>query len=308
MKTKKEEIASAIIRTITYSDIFNYPLTLEEISKFLVDESEIGVEVVQNSLVGIIADSELIGTDGRFYFLKGRQKIIETRLNRRKNSEKKLVIAEETANKLSFLPSVKMIAITGALAMENCDSDDDIDLMIITAENRLWLTRLIFYFLIPVLGIKKRRPKDKEVKDKICLNLFLEESSPQIQPKNLFFAHEICQAKPIFNRDDTYEKFLRENRWVKTYLPNAVTFNNMAMRQGSDRSFIASLLNGFAVILNRIAFCLQYRYMKSKITNEKISLHQAFFHPQNLEKKISATFEEKMKRIKMLDKAGGWLI
>lgn len=308
MKTKKEEIASAIIRTITYSDIFDYPLTLEEIVKFLVGESEIGVGVVQNSLAGIIADSKLIGTDGRFYFLKGRQKIIETRLNRRKNSEKKLAVAEETANKLSFLPSVKMIAITGALAMENCDSDDDIDLMIITAENRLWLTRLIFYFLIPVLGIKKRRPKEKEVKDKICLNLFLEESSPQIQPKNLFFAHEICQVKPIFNRDNTYEKFLWENRWVKEYLPNAVTFNNMAMRQGNNQSFIASLLNSFAVILNRIAFPLQYQYMKSKITNEKVSLHQAFFHPQNLEKKIYASFEEKIKRIKTLDKAGGWLI
>ena len=311
MKTKKEEIASAIIRTIIYSDIFDYPLTLSEITKFLISKHKISTEDLKKVLLELVADQKFICVNGEFYFLKGRQEIVKTRLNRRKNSEKKLIIAEKVASKLSFFPWVKMIAITGALAMENCDIDDDIDFLIITTAERLWLTRLLIYLLVTILGIKRRKPKEKEVGDKICLNLFLEEDSLKIQPENLFFAHEICQTRPIFVRGDTYEKFLWENRWVRKFLPYGVKISAKCKVQSAklkQRGFLSQYLNILISFLERIAFALQYQYMKPKITNEKISRHQAFFHPQNLQKKICVSFEEKTKRIKMLDKVGEWLI
>jgi len=59
---------------------------------------------------------------------------------------------------------------------------------------------------------------------------------------------------------------------------------------------------------NTLAFKLQYLYMKPKITAEKISLHQAFFHPVNLQEKICASFEERLRAIKSLDKKGRVLI
>lgn len=310
MKTKEEEIASAIIRTITYSDIFDYPLTFREVLKFLISDTEVAGEVVRGNLE-ILVDDGRIYTDGVFYFLKRRRDIVETRKKRNKWSEKKLTIAKEVANKLRALPWVKTIAITGSLAMENCDNDDDIDLMVITMANRLWFTRLILYTMAPILGIKRRRPKEKEIKDKVCFNLFLEENSLQIQPENLFLAHEICQTIPIFNRDNTYEKFLWENRWVKKFLPNGVKISAKFKAQGSKlerKNFIFQSLSILISFFNQLAYKLQYQYMKPKITNEKISLHQAFFHPKNLEEKISASFEEKMKRIRILDKTGEWLI
>ena len=310
MKTKKQETASAIIRTIIYSDIFDYPLTLEEIVKFLVGESEVGMGVVLNSLTKIIADpsagsgqvSKQIYTDGEFYFLKGRKEIIELRKRRMGWSEKKWKIARGTAKKLRVIPMIKMVGITGALAMKNCKETDDIDLMVITVADRLWLTRLILYVLAPILGIRRRKPKEREVEDKICFNLFLEESSLQIQPENLFFAHEICQVKPIFWKDNIYEKFLWENQWVSNFLPNAknslkfkVQSSKLGKKHPISQSASWRILISF---FNTLAFKLQYLYMKPKMSIEKISLHQAFFHPVNLQEKICASFEEKLREIK----------
>lgn len=299
MKTKKEETASAIIRTITYSDIFDYPLTFREVLKFLISDTKVAVEVVRGNLE-ILADNGRIYTDGEFYFLKGRQNIVEIRKKRREWSKKKLMIARKAADKLQRLPWVKTITITGSLAMENCDNDDDIDLMVITAANRLWLTRLILYTMAPILRIKRRRPKEKEIKDKICFNLFLEENSLQIQPEILFFAHEICQAIPIFDRDNVYKRFLWENRWVTKFMPNAI-------KTTKPQSLITDHNKGLFSCLESLAFKLQYSYMKPKISIEKISFHQAFFHPVNLEKKICTSFEERLKKQK-LDKGDGRLI
>jgi len=298
VKTKKQETASAIIRTIIYSDIFDYPLTLEEIVKFLVGESEVGMGVVLNSLTKIIADSKQIYTDGEFYFLKGRKEIIELRKRRMGWSEKKWKIARGTAKKLRVIPMIKMVGITGALAMKNCKETDDIDLMVITVADRLWLTRLILYVLAPILGIKRRKPEEREVKDKVCFNLFLEESSLKIRPENLFFAHEICQVKPIFWKDNIYEKFLWENQWVSNFLPNAknslkfkVQSSKLGKKHPISQSASWRILISF---FNTLAFKLQYLYMKPKITAEKISLHQAFFHPVDLSGKIQREFERRI--------------
>lgn len=288
------ELQKNILRTLSYADIFDYPLTPEEIVKFLVGESEVETEVVLNALTKIITDSKQIYTDGEFYFLKGRNEIVELRKRRRGWSEKRWEIVRKTVNGLKIVPMIKMIGISGALAMNNCREEDDIDLLVVTSANCLWLTRLVIFLLIPLLGIKRRKPQEIEVKDKICFNLFLEENHLKIEPENLFFAHEICQVKPLLNKGKTYEKFLWENRWVRKYLPNAVIFSNVAMQQCNNRSFIASLLDCFIVFLENLAFKLQYLYMKPRMTIERITLYQAFFHPQNLQEKTQAEYEKRI--------------
>jgi len=313
----QDKLSSALIQTLAYADIFDYPLTLEEIAKFLVGESEVEREVVLNALRKIIADpsagrstlrdepsvlgskssgqvSKPIYTEGEFYFLRGRKEIVELRKRRRGWSEKKGEIARRTVNGLKIIPMIKMIGITGALAMGNCQENDDIDLLIITGANCLWLTRLLIILLSPFLGIKRRKPKEKNVKDKICFNLFLEENHLKIEPENLFLAHEILQMKPIYNKDKTHERFLWENQWIKKFLPNAI--NNLT-REQSNKAETASLFHGFIDIFEKLAFKLQYFYMKPKKTNERVSFHQAFFHPKDLSDKVQKEFERRIKSL-----------
>lgn len=298
------ELQRNILRTLSYADIFDYPLTPEEIVKFLVGESEVEMEVVLNALAKVITDPKQVCTDGEFYFLRGRKEIVELRKKRMRWSEKKWGIAQKTVNGLRIIPLIKMIGITGALAMNNCWEEDDIDLLVITSANCLWLTRLVIFLLIPLLGIRRRKPQETEVKDKICFNLFLEENHLQIKTENLFLAHEICQVKPLLNRGKTYEKFLGENQWVSNFLPNAKNSSKFkslprACRGVQNSKFgrnhsISQYLNILISFLDIIAFKLQYFYMKPKKTNERITLHQAFFHPQNLQEKTQAEYEKRI--------------
>ncbi|KPJ70358.1 hypothetical protein AMJ51_02135 [Microgenomates bacterium DG_75] len=211
----------AILRTLAYADIFDYPLTSSEVWRFLIGQKKVGIDTLQKVLKQIQADEKQIEADIDFYFLAKRRKIIALRKKRQIWSRKKMKIARRAAGWLKLLPSIKMVAVTGALAMENSDKDDDIDLLIITAENRLWLTRLLTVLLIEMVA-QRRRPGDKQVKDKICLNMFLDESHLRVPKKeqDLFAAHEVCQLKPIWERIGTYQKFIQKNQWVKQFLPN----------------------------------------------------------------------------------------
>lgn len=227
-----DELQKKILKTLAYADIFDYPLTLEEIQRFLIGQDERRVprsgiwlrqktqEEIKKEIGSPYLISHITYHDG-FYCLKNRQKIIQLRFERFKWSQEKIKIAKKVANWLKLIPFIKMVALTGTLAMNNVKKNDDIDLLIITGRNRLWLTRLITNFLVEIIA-ERRHPKDKNVKDKICLNMFLDEKHlalPKLE-QNLFTAHEICQLKILWQRETVYQRFLKENQWYKKFLPN----------------------------------------------------------------------------------------
>lgn len=305
---KASELQRDIAKTLAYSDIFGYSLKEEEIWQWLIVSfnhslsssnlsSNLPPKLSFKKSLEELLKKGLVETREGFFFLPGRPQIVGLRKERNRWSEEKMEIVRKTAGKLKYFPWVKMVGITGALAMENCDEDDDIDLMIITSVDRLWLTRLLIFLLCPILGIERRKPKDKKVKNKICFNLFLDEDHLKISPENLFSAHEICQVRPLLNKNQTYEKFLRVNCWVKNYLPNAVVIaryrdSEIAIKQ---KHLISQYLNIIISFFEKFAYFLQFQYMRPKITIEKVNPHQAFFHPRDLSIEIG----EKMKILKL---------
>ncbi len=208
----------AIFRTLVYADIFDYPLTAKEVWKYLISEEKVDFWAIQTELR---RKNELIAHKGIYFFLKNRQKVVKIRKNRQKCSQKKLKIARRVAKWLKIIPWIKLVGVTGALAMENADKNDDIDLLIIAVKNRLWLTRLLTVFLVEFIA-HRRRPGDTNVCNKICLNMFLDEAHLKVPKKeqNLFTAHEIIQLKPIWDKNDAYKKFIMANLWVKKFLAN----------------------------------------------------------------------------------------
>ncbi|OGD56160.1 hypothetical protein A3I57_03685 [Candidatus Beckwithbacteria bacterium RIFCSPLOWO2_02_FULL_47_23] len=194
-----------MFKTIAYADIFDYPLKADELQRWLIQGDSFAPAKVSPYWI----------KTNRFYHLPGRSKIISLRRQRQHFSHLKWPIAYRAAKILSFIPSVKLVAVTGALAMNNSDQDDDIDLMIITTKNRLWLVRaLAMALLLPWLR------RGRKINNRLCLNLWLDETTLAIKRRNLYIAHEICQAQPVFERDQTYQKFIAANLWYKNFLPN----------------------------------------------------------------------------------------
>jgi hypothetical protein len=206
----------AILRTLAYADVFAYPLTLKELHLFLI-----GRKINQTDLTKELKGLKNISQKQGFFYLQNQEKNFTLRQKRKKASQEKLKIAQRVAGWLKMIPWIKMVGITGNLAMSNADEKDDIDLLIITSKDRLWLSRLSAILITELLG-KRRRPNQKSVADKICLNMFLDENHLPIPQKeqSLPTAHEICQLRPLFDKDHFYQKFVQQNQWLAKFLPN----------------------------------------------------------------------------------------
>lgn len=261
--TETNRFTNGELVSVTYHDIFDFPLTVQEMIKWRADD-DLTTEVSQLSI---------IGRDG-FYFLEGKEGIIYKRTLRKRISERKMVIARKAAKILSLVPLIKMVAVTGSLAMENAGDDGDIDLMVVTESGKLWTGRLISHLLLRALGQKVRRAGEKEQKDKLCLNIWMDEKELSWKKnRNIYTAHEIAQIVPLVNKDRTYEKLLDSNRWILDFWPYSVKIN----RQKKQKVNPGNKYDWFELL----AYKIQYSHMKSKITREVITPTRALFHPQD---------------------------
>ena len=256
MELKFSEKASVI-----YHNIFDYPLMEDELYKW-----KCGENIKGNT--GVIYKNN-------FYLLDGKEKIIRRRIENEKNSNNKLKIAKKAAKLISKIPMIRFVGITGALAMKNASKNSDIDLMIVTTSNSLWTSRLLVYGLLLISGFKLRIPRNKNEKNRLCLNIWMDENDliwREID-RNVYTAHEMAQITPIVNKNKTYEKLLWKNKWILNYWPNAVKISNVS-------SFPDNRLSALS-FLEKIAFKIQYLHMSRRITREIVTPTRALFHPNN---------------------------
>ena len=264
-----DSLASTLVKALKYSAQFNFPLTKTEIWYW-----QIGSTLTKFQVSKALKNKPHL--NGNYYIDINDVTIRNLRLQ---SSLVKWVIAREWAHALSKIPFIESIFVTGALAMDNSPEDDDIDFMIITKNNTLWLTRFI---VILLLG-KSRRPvnlpehSSLRVSGKICDNLYLDSKNLLINTQNLYTAHEILQARCVFDRSDSHYRFLSANNWTNKFLPIATKIS-LSRLEAHTQKPVAETGILFGVV-NYFAYIVQLLYMYSKISNEKISLHQAFFHP-----------------------------
>jgi hypothetical protein len=285
---------------VCYGDIFDFPLTKDELEKFTIAvHSGRRAGIYKNNMDrgisrGILgtrkSDDDIQFSDG-FYFLKKRNKLVELRKNRMKYSAQKLEIAQKMADFIRFIPTVQMIVVTGALAMENCNRDDDIDLLVVSSRGTVWTTRFFVVVLLELLG-KRRRPKDSSSSNKICLNMFLDEAHLKI-PKNeqdIFAAHEVAQVKVLWGREDVIGRFWKDNEWVKNYLPNA--YKNFPRRRVSKH-----IHHSYVGFMEPFFRSVQLMYMRGRRTNEVIQQGYLRFHPSDARDWVMPEYKKRLARV-----------
>lgn len=290
------------MRTLAYADIFDYPLTLREIFRFLITDKPVNFGVLKKTLDRMDRDRARIGSDeqGELFFLRGRKELVSLRKRRERISQTKLKLAQKIACLLKIIPTIKLVGVTGRLAMENAQRDDDIDFLIITSGKRLWLTRLTAVILLELLG-KRRRPKQERVKDKGCLNMFLDEDWLALPPqeRNLYTAHEAIQVKPFWDREGTYQRFLKANSWIMDYLPNAIDQDTKILgykdtRRATRKEILNILIPQCLDICEVFARNLQFWYMGRHRTTETVTPHRALFHPESARDWVLAEYKERL--------------
>jgi len=202
------DLGEAILKTIAFFDLFDYPLTAYEIRENLDRSVE---------LAGIFdflgQEAAWIEEKDGFYFLRGRAEVVTTRQQRYNYSYRKIKIARHFVRLFRLCPFVRVVAVANSLGQYNLRDGSDIDFFIITAPRRLWLSRLYCTGLAKILN---SRPTGKIKKDKICLSFYIATDHLDISDLRLgeadpYFDYWRRNLILLYNKNRTYENFLLVN-------------------------------------------------------------------------------------------------
>jgi hypothetical protein len=208
MTKKGNPCETAIYNTLAYRSIFKYPLTEYQLKSTLISTRRFKEQYFCDELARLVKKG-VVKTHAGTYYISGYKPVDWDK--RAKYSQKLISDAKEMAKMLGLIPWIKLVGITGAVAAYNADSEADIDFFIITAKNRIWISRLFVVLLLKALG---KYRTDTSPKGKVCPNLYIDESKlnwPR-DKRNLLVAHEIILMHPILSRGNTYFKFMKANQ------------------------------------------------------------------------------------------------
>ena len=271
-------LVSSIEKTVSYAAFFKFPVSTEDIYMWLISPRRTSL-----SKIAQVNSNKFTSKDRNY---RNSLNLI---------SQRKIDESINIIKRLAKIPTIRLISVTGSVAVNNSKEDDDVDLMIVTKNNSLWLTRLLITVIIYFSG-RKRKPNASRTQssDTLCLNLWLEERSLTIpvSKRSLYTAHEVLQTLPVYDSGGCYQKFVTKNHWVKRHLANAY-YNKTRNLKHSDNSSKTIAVNHLLRFLNNLSYLLQYMYMKPKITTESISIKSAYFHKINFSKKINDYLEAK---------------
>lgn len=286
---------SSFLRTLLYFDIFNYPLTLEEIfsSSSCMDLSE-----VQNEAAYFLEQNWIATSNGK-YFLKGKESTVAFRelLNKRAHAfyEK----ANRYTKLISRFPFVRGVLITGSLSKGCMEENGDIDYLIITEPNRLWLCRALLTAYKKMVLFNSRKY--------FCVNYYLAADSLLVPDHNIFTATEITSAKPAYNAG-VCEQFFVENNWTANFYPNIQPQNLFAVHEKTETVLKMFFENIFAGKIGELADEYTMRLFmwrwKSKFKGEDKKRFEVNFrsrrnvskhHPHGFQFKVLNSYEQKIK-------------
>jgi hypothetical protein len=207
-------IETAILKTILYADVFNFPLTVREVHHFLIAPHPIPLSQITETLTHSPRLAAVIEQIGDHVVCIGRRELIDLRAARERASSALWDDARRYGVWLARLPFVRMVAVTGALSMRNASADDDdLDYVLVTAARRVWVAR---GFAVLLVKLARRRGVI------ICPNYVLAETALTQERRDLFVAHEVAQMLPLYGLP-LHGDMRAANPWVAEQLPNANT-------------------------------------------------------------------------------------
>lgn len=291
---------AVVLRTIIYYDIFNYPLTENDIISNcgLSNTSSIPCSNALKYLV----DKNIVYNLGDYYSLSKNQKAVDRRVKGNEEAKKWLKKSRRFSRLISWFPFVRGISLSGSLSKGFVDEDPDIDYFIITKSNRLWIARTL------LIGFKKIFLLNSY--KYFCLNYFVTQDNMEIEEKNIFTATEIATMIPVFG-NHVKRSFFESNQWIREFYPNFeidvredVPYN----KTGTLKRFIEFLLSG------KLGDKIDARFMKTTMKHWSKKFGEQFteeefllsfksgkniskHHPQNFQKRVLNQFNAKLKEI-----------
>jgi hypothetical protein len=206
-----EGLTGAVVEAVAYADVFAWPLTAAEIHAYLpvaAHRADVDAAVEQ------LRRSASLTSVGPFFVLAGREDLADERRHKADISRRLWPEAIRYGRMVAALPWVRLVAVTGSLAVGAATDDVDIDLLIVAADGHLWLARAL---TIGVGKLAARAPSTRGLR--LCPNYLLTASALDLPERDLYTAHELAQLVPLFG-PEAYRELLARNQWYRQFLPN----------------------------------------------------------------------------------------
>ncbi len=201
-------LRSSVLKVFAYFDLFNYPLSIEEVHYYLETTTE--EYPVRKEVEALIREGRLFRT-GQYISLRNDPALEERRNYGRAHADKLLITANKGARFLFQFPFVRGVCISGSLSKRCADEKADIDYFIITRADRLWIARTfmhLFKKLTFLIGHEHR----------YCMNYYIDEEALEIKEKNIFTATELLTLMPA-SGNGGLTRFFNANEWATTWYP-----------------------------------------------------------------------------------------
>ncbi len=236
--------------------------------------------------------------------------IVQQRLNRKKLADWKWKKAKKIFWIMQITPFLKMVLVSGSLAMGNSKNESDIDLIITAKKGRIWTVRTFVTLLTSVLGARRH---SNVTKNKICLNHYITDKSLKIPFESLYNAQSYVHLINIYDSEEDkkiFKKFQEENKWIKKYARNYKPAELGGFRS-IGRNKICELVSSFFEIIlsgklgdyleKKLSEIQSGRIKKDKLYKKSggritIDDNQLEFHPDSHEADVIPEFNKRMEK------------
>ena len=197
-----------ILKTLGYFDLFQYPLTKEEI--YLFHAEPVLHSTIDTALETLVNDRSVFLLD-EFYAVQNDISLAQRRRKGNLLAVEQMKRAGKVAKLLSKFPFTSGIAVSGSLSKNFANEETDIDFFIVTDANRLWIARTFMHLYKKFTFLTGHQ-------NWFCMNYYVDEAGLEINEKNIFTAMEIVTLLPMQGKG-SLNNFMAGNSWVKKYFP-----------------------------------------------------------------------------------------
>ena len=144
-----------------------------------------------------------------------------------------------------YVPFVRMVALTGSTALENASPESDIDVLIMSAKDRIWTTR---FFITLVAHFTGKRRYGNKIKNRICLNHYIAEREGY-DKYALPTLHIYAQALPFWGEERITT--------ITTSPPRSYVFSS------SPNKLLLKIKRAMEIVLNYTIGSIFERFLKN---------------------------------------------
>ena len=198
-----------ILQLLCYFDVFNHPLSLNELKALIGSKEE---EHVQQAIDALLEENTIYASHNYFGIRDSITDQVQVRNEKESRAKKYYRKLPRYLRIIKAFPFVRGVAISGSLSKNVMHEDGDIDYFIVTAPGRLWICRTLLILFKKVFLLNSRKY--------FCLNYFVDENNLEIIDKNIFTAIEINYLIPVYNTA-LFNDLKTENTWTKDYFPGS---------------------------------------------------------------------------------------